>query len=237
MKKNVNVRTHSYFTVVQDSFKISQQIAGIFIYLGLYNHIAENEYDWTYPVSGIIIHTPAFTWSMITSSFLFLTVIIFIIPLMKNLTVDISTDTIWAMTLFMFIVNLLFHDYSLNGKFEPMSINAAMFVNVLLSSRLPDNYKVLLLLLCGISLFALFPIFIRAITKRYPKIELPLTILVCFCSLILNETWGYIVVVYIFITFVCPWLFVEIQKYKNEIRGPWDEAVINRSSSAEELAD
>jgi phosphatidylinositol N-acetylglucosaminyltransferase subunit C len=78
---------------------------------------------------------------------LFSLVLIGLTPILKNLTRDISDDTIWAFSLCMFICNLLFHDYGSNPTThtvfpDSLSINAAISASVLLSSRLESNLKV-----------------------------------------------------------------------------------------------
>jgi phosphatidylinositol glycan class C protein len=86
--------------------------------------------------------------------------------MLKTLTKDIASDSIWALTTLMLLANLAFHDYgstkSVSVEFpDSLSINAAIFASVLLASRLPLNLHVFALMSLSVQLFALFPIFSR----------------------------------------------------------------------------
>ena len=136
----------------------------------------------------------AIVFNPFSSVFLFVTVLLGLTPILKNLTKDISSDSIWFMTTLMFLANLLFHDYgssfsthtrfslsslSYLNKFSPkkhalfvrfpdsLSINAAICASVLLASRLSSNMAVFSLMLFAVQLFALFPILRRSIRVKY----------------------------------------------------------------------
>lgn len=104
-----------------------------------------------------------------------------------------------------------------------------MFASVLLASRLDTNYYVCLLMLTSVFLFALFPIFSRILSKRWEYYNTVLSVslnLVCF---VLNDWQSNILYIaaILFINVIGPFWLIKIQKYKNEIKGPWDEATIN----------
>jgi phosphatidylinositol N-acetylglucosaminyltransferase subunit C len=54
-------------------------------------------------------------WDDLKTSVVFLTFGLGMSPIMMTLTETISTDTIYAMTFFMLLANLLFHDYGTNA--------------------------------------------------------------------------------------------------------------------------
>jgi hypothetical protein len=109
-------------------------------------------------------------------------------PILRTLTLKTSDDTIYALTVCLFIVNMLSHDYSAGPRnvikyvfcrhhelFQIMvglipilfrfpgslSTNAAIFASVMLASRLQTNMGVFGLTAFAVEWFALFPIFRR----------------------------------------------------------------------------
>jgi len=54
-------------------------------------------------------------WDDVKTGGVFLTFGLGMSPIMMTLTESISTDTIYAMTFFMLLANLLFHDYGTNA--------------------------------------------------------------------------------------------------------------------------
>ena len=161
-------------------------------------------------------------------------------PILKNLTKDISTDSIWSLTMMMLAANLLFHNYSsspfAHTRFpDSISINASMFSSVLLASRLDSNPKVSLLMFSAVALFALLPIFRRAARRSSGKrgslsdtimaFLLSSIVVLLYLEFSFLGTMLYLVSIFT-ITFLCPWLLIKLQRYKSEIRGPWDEAQI-----------
>lgn len=159
-------------------------------------------------------------------------------PVLRTLTNSFSDDTITSCTALLLLLHLFFHDYGyVNGdakKFSaPVSLNAAIFASVLLASRVPSNLHVFGLISIAIELFALFPI-IRHYLRRYSLLYhytlttlLSLLTLILFAFMSLPAAIIYSITV-LFITVACPFWLVFIQKYKNEINGPWDEAVPQR---------
>lgn len=103
---------------------------------------------------------------MIKSGFLLLLMLFGLAPLLKTLTLDITLDSIWALTLGAFSVNAIFHDYSSANYTRiifpgSISTNAATFSSVLLASRLNSTLQVATLLSFATIWFALLPIFQR----------------------------------------------------------------------------
>jgi len=122
-------------------------------------------------------------------------------------------------------------------KFEaPISLNAAIFASVLLSSRLESDVHVFAILSFAIELFALFPIMCH-----YLKAQSTLLSIVMTTCLFVGTSYQLVqistligsvfILAILFITFACPYWLKWIQRYKNEIHGPWDEAVPTRSGA------
>ncbi|KAI8834975.1 phosphatidylinositol N-acetylglucosaminyltransferase subunit C [Chytriomyces cf. hyalinus JEL632] len=155
-------------------------------------------------------------------------------PILRTLTKDTSDDTIWALSSFLFAANLLFCDYSSNSLTtvrypDSFSINAAVFASVLLASRLNENAHVFSLMCFSIETFALFPILRRSLRALWKPNDVIMASLLACASLwsvsLVSASMAYVyAVTLVFVTFVCPLWFLGVQKYKDEIRGPWDEA-------------
>ncbi|QSZ32387.1 hypothetical protein DSL72_001961 [Monilinia vaccinii-corymbosi] len=130
-----------------------------------------------------------------------------------------------------------------------LSTNAALMASTVLASRLPSTGQVFSLTLFSIEVFGLFPVFRRYTRLHSLRGHLILTLLLVFgagggVGLVLPQSgrsawdWksGLIgVVLGTLITGLamggCSWWLIGLQKYKNEIHGPWDPArpVIRRA--------
>lgn len=108
-------------------------------------------------------------------------------PVLRTLTAATSSDSIWALSACLFLLNALLADYSTLkpvshsqerwgwyyvaprcqiliscGRLTSvLSMNAAISSSVVLASRLPDDLAVFSLVLFAVQLFALFPIMRR----------------------------------------------------------------------------
>lgn len=117
-----------------------------------------------------------------------------------------------------------------------LSLNAAMFAAVLLSSRLSSTIHVFIFIVLAIQLFALFPIMRDYVRVRSEYTHLWVTIILTIITVILLLlTSTLLAIVYIggmiFISFICPLWLMSAQKYKNEIQGPWDIATVAQFST------
>ncbi|CAJ0758175.1 16228_t:CDS:10 [Entrophospora sp. SA101] len=188
LEKNVNVRTYDYWTVVMESSAISQHISSIVIFIAVFKYLDLKMLS----SQSLIIIGSVFTfigyifwdksisktdpsyeykrWKTAKGAILFFATLLGLSPILKTLTIDTSEDTIWALTVILFLANMMFHDYGsenrTNIKFPgSLSTNAAIFASVLLASRLTLNSHVFGLMLFAVEWFALFPIF-----RRYIKV-------------------------------------------------------------------
>mmetsp|Transcript_60380 Transcript_60380/g.97839 ORF Transcript_60380/g.97839 Transcript_60380/m.97839 type:complete len:509 (+) Transcript_60380:16-1542(+) len=172
------------------------------------------------------------------SGLLFIFALSTLSPILRTLTQTISDDTLAAGSLLFLTVNLFCHDYRwVNGRgnqFEgSVSLNAAMFVSVMLASRASSNMHVALLMCSAVEVFALAPRVYRTVKLMSETAHVVLsTLLILLCFLVLSsirkifgQIFGFIA---FFITCICPLTFLYIQRYKNKINGPWDEAVPTR---------
>ena len=161
-------------------------------------------------------------------------------PILKSLTMSTSSDSIWALSSWLMILNIMTFDYGAGpeAKFPaPLSTNAALMASTVLASRLPSTTHVFSLTLFSIEVFGLFPVFRRHLRHHSWTGHLWLTtFLVILASGGLSMTisgggyWmGFAgVVMGGFVTAgslgMTSWWLIGLQRYKNEIHGPWDPA-------------
>ncbi|KAI1181306.1 phosphatidylinositol N-acetylglucosaminyltransferase-domain-containing protein [Nemania sp. FL0916] len=166
-------------------------------------------------------------------------------PILKSLTRSTSSDSIWAMSFWLLAINIFFYDYSggVGVKFPAsLSTNAALMASTVLASRLPSTGQVFSLTLFSIEVFGLFPVFRRYARHQSWKYHVVLSILLIIgagagVGMILGgekdtvSPWksgllGVLVAALIAIVAVggCSWWLISLQKYKNAINGPWDQA-------------
>ncbi|KLO20275.1 phosphatidylinositol N-acetylglucosaminyltransferase [Schizopora paradoxa] len=159
-------------------------------------------------------------------------------PVLRTLTASTSSDSIWALTSCLLGLNVLLGDYTpprdpkriRERLTSVLSMNAAMSGSVVLASRLQDDISVFALMLFSIQMFALFPILRTRILLTPPATRILLTITLTGLSVYLTCKVSTIVTcilicILVFVTFAAPAMLVWSQKYKNELRGPWDVAV------------
>ncbi|KAF9044706.1 phosphatidylinositol N-acetylglucosaminyltransferase [Hymenopellis radicata] len=159
-------------------------------------------------------------------------------PVLKTLTAATSSDSIWALSACLFILHALLADYGSTAPYahaqerltSVLSMNAAISSSVVLASRLQEDLAVFSLILFSVQVFALFPILRRRFQHSHLIARVFLTISLMAASLLLTVSLSRSVtllymLVFVFVTFVAPGALVWAQKYKNEIRGPWDVAV------------
>jgi phosphatidylinositol glycan class C protein len=161
-------------------------------------------------------------------------------PILKSLTKSTSSDSIWAMSCWLMIINVFFFDYGggVGVKFPAsLSTNAGLMASTVLASRLPSTQHVFSLTLFSIEVFGLFPVFRRHLRHVSWRGHLALT-----AFLVMGVGGGVAVVasgggwtaalagvvlgslLTAFAMGGCSWWLISLQKYKNEIHGPWDPA-------------
>ncbi|OAA46998.1 Phosphatidylinositol N-acetylglucosaminyltransferase [Metarhizium rileyi] len=166
-------------------------------------------------------------------------------PILRSLTESTSSDSIWAISFWLLALNIFFFDYSggVGAKFPAsLSTNAALMASTVLASRLPSTGQVFSLTLFSIEVFGLFPVFRRHIRHRSWRYHvLQTVVLVLGAGLSVGMVVGAVqagrwpwksgtvgmlfsVVIAALATGGCSWWLIGLQKYKNEIRGPWDPA-------------
>lgn len=118
-----------------------------------------------------------------------------------------------------------------------ISTNSALMASTVLASRLPSTMHVFSLTLFSIEVFGLFPIFRRQLrfTSWHGHLTLTIVLVIIACGAVFvtltgggRGAWIAGVILGGILTFlsmgICSWWLIGLQKYKNEIHGPWDPA-------------
>ncbi|XP_058466465.1 phosphatidylinositol N-acetylglucosaminyltransferase subunit C [Malaya genurostris] len=244
LKTNHNLETYTFYEAFAGASRLSQQITIVTTFLIVFHYLYTEAVSpqnilakaSIITIIGYFIYTGKnFRLNnAVEDSKTAMAVLVFgyiFSPLLHTLTDSVSTDTILSTTFVMLALHLIFFDYGISAAIvsKAISLNTAIFGSICLASRLSSSFHAFVLLEVAAVYFALGPILIARI------FSIPLllaTITVCFYFLFnisLTIFWIYICVLG-FINFCCPFLFVHLQKHKNNIHGPWDEAIVNDMS-------
>ncbi len=159
------------------------------------------------------------------SAIVFIITLLAISPILKTLTEDVSSDTIWTMAFFCFIVNVVFADYRRDiiwkGKdADAFALNAAVFASVILASRLPSNIHVFGITSFAVNWFGLLPIYTRSLKKFSPLLyhlifTIGFTTLTLYLVYDLDYFWfmSYCIS-YSVLSFVIPLIYNHLQRLK-----------------------
>lgn len=258
LSKNPNFTPYTYWGLVVSSCAVTQHIATIFTFLTVFVRLNEGLLDprllvW---ISVGVFLTGYATWELlecssnhntasmtnraktVKSSILVFLALMSLSPVLRTLTAATSSDSIWALSASLFILNALLADYT---GFRPeaqhrerltsvLSMNAAISSGVVLASRLPSDVCVFALTLFSVQTFALFPLLRRRLQSGPTGVHIIVTIALCgscvsFTAPVSSLAAYLVCGNFVFVTFVAPGVLVWAQRYKNEIRGTWDPAV------------
>lgn len=238
LKRNLNFKPVGLRTAIKASTRVSTQISITVIFWSVYLLLKNDVDDWKtiYGVFSLLIAVVyAFSEKfsslvqMMKNLSLFLTVGYGCTPVLKSLTDTISTDTIYAMSALLMLIHVTFHEYATDSVFVSpyLSLNAAVCGAVCLASRLQETKHAFVLLTFAVEVFVLFPELYK--TLNYTIVFFVLsTMTATACMLSISAASAVLFLsILLFVNILCPLCFVWAQKYKDNIYGPWDEAMIN----------
>ncbi|CAD5116890.1 DgyrCDS5734 [Dimorphilus gyrociliatus] len=252
LRKNLYIRDYEYWSVVAESGVVTQHISCVALFVVVFVYMDENRLSpetlfifslfcalLGYYMNNFMEQRNFRIWSRRTRWDDLKTVIIILAfsgglsPVLMTLTDTISTDTVYAMTAFMLLANILFHDYGANAAMvsDSLSFNAGIFASVCLASRLETTWHAFATVTLAIELFALWPVLRRKLKTHYQRSQVALPLLMgTVASMAIWSVSITCAIVFIsfqvFVSFACPAWLLNMQRFKNNIHGPWDEAVI-----------
>ncbi|XP_060534672.1 phosphatidylinositol N-acetylglucosaminyltransferase subunit C [Cylas formicarius] len=248
LRKNIDFKEVSFWEAVFGANLLLQEFCTVVLFFIIYFYIVNK---WTEPsvilnitscltLLGFLLYLLKFKGSIKQKLGHDLrTVLTFVVfgqlfsPVLHTLTDTISTDTIYTLTFLMMLIHLIFFDYGVSAAIvsKSLSLSAAIFPSICLASRLSSASEAFILMTVATKAFVLFPIL---------RIEFHNSILISIILLVINTyllfwisnlvTFLFIVAV-ILINVICPLLFVKYQKLKDNIYGPWDEAIVDDADS------
>lgn len=252
LKRNETVIQYSYFKLVKDFGLIVYHVNNLLLVIEIFAKIYYFNWDPIY-FTGICsaitlvafsiweLHLNNFTGyaanaSKLKSFVLIIFMILILSPVLKSLTRSTSSDSIWSISFLLTMANIIFHDYAFTTKvpqYKPIvSTNISLSNTLFLSSRLNSTLQVFCFIVLSIQLNILLPLFYFAIRQRLPdskyqailftsSLGLNYFFLFQFQNVSLLCLW---IFTQVFIALILPAYFIFLQKYKNELLGPWDIA-------------
>ena len=210
-------------------------VLGYFIWRRLNNQVIVKQYgDFKGPTNGRVPISQS--GSQIKSFLLVIFSIAVFSPVLMSLTGSTSSDSIWALSFILCIFNAICHDYAVDvtvTQYRPiLSTNISLTNALVLASRLRSTSQVFYFILFAVEVNILLPLFDFSIRKNkswfaYHKVLVACLLCVVYYMMIELVGWTILVLwlsAQAGIAFAIPSYFLFLQKYKNEIQGPWDTA-------------
>ncbi|KAL3702016.1 hypothetical protein R1sor_020038 [Riccia sorocarpa] len=292
MVENANVRKRSLLIVMRDSVAVSQHACVVGLVGTVWTHALNGHLGaWTLLQLDAVLLVLGFMTLIVTNENLrpaslgrhafdftmFVVGLYILAPIFQTLTRSFSSDSIWASTICLLLMHLVFHDYTYTTV-EPTSIeldeavtnlaspttprsradyelllqtkrkqrstpitfsanvslNASIIASVLIASRLSQSLLVFAVMLFSLEFFLLFPLVAHHMRRRFLHFHLAFSCVLIGITLFLIYNLNYLVftffvIVVFFITVISPYELIRIEKFKDEITGPWDEAKLSFS--------
>lgn len=255
LRRNVGIRQYRYWTVVREAGFVGQQLSCVTIFITLWLYMEQGLLSperllWTCLVGGLLGYGlyQALTIKLesgykirthvanLQSASIFLSFTFGFSPVLKTLTESVSTDTVYAMSAVMLLAHLVSFPYAKPSPPGSLSLNAALFASVCLASRLPGALHTFAMLTCALLVFALWPCLLQKLRENAPNQFTGLCVSVCIAGVggLGSQSPGGAVLLALAlgsVTLLCPLLLLRLQRHKENIHGPWDEAEIHEDLS------
>ncbi|GMM27346.1 phosphatidylinositol N-acetylglucosaminyltransferase [Martiniozyma asiatica (nom. inval.)] len=203
-----------------------------------FNYKSDYEYNFNNLESYLIELRAPSVLRTFKSSLLIIFYLLTLSPVLKSLTNSTSSDSIWALSAWLCLLNVLFNDFKIDFSQELKSHSSNLSKNIcvsnaiVLASRLQSNLSAFCFILFAIQVGGLFPEF-NNFTRRVGFKSFHIFQLISIVGLVLYALYflfgGKWFLVCFTIEFIVgvggPWWFMKLQKYKEELQGPWDPAV------------
>ena len=224
------------------SIVVVHPITVVCLFIMLYYHFIDENIHYThlYTLSSALFIGSALLaakgrrWQYIHVYVFFQAFLGTVAPILCTLTASISLDTLWAMSVAMLFIHLVFYGYNKQQEllYNAISLNTAIFAAVCLASTMATSRQGFVLVSLSAHLFALSGILLD---KHMHYLTVPLamaTFVLCLgVSYLAAVFYGAVVVA---VTTVCPLWLYHLQDLKNNIYGPWDEATVQSYVSEQE---
>lgn len=251
LRRNEGLHQYHYWTVVKESGIVGQQLSCVAIFITLWLYMEQGSLapqtllstSLLIALLGYGLHqllstkeepdcNPRTYLADLQSATIFLSFTFGFSPVLKTLTESVSTDTVYAMSAMMLLAHLMSFPYTQPSPPGSLSLNAALFASVCLASRLPGALHTFAMLSCALLVFALWPCLLQKMRERTPHHFSAVCLGVCLggvAGLGSQSPFGAVLLTMALssVTLACPLLLVRLQRQKDNISGPWDEAEIH----------
>ncbi|XP_077440191.1 phosphatidylinositol N-acetylglucosaminyltransferase subunit C [Vanacampus margaritifer] len=256
LRRNEGLRQYRFWAVVREAGLVGQQLSCVAIFITLWLYMEQGllspetllviSLASSLPCYGLYqalasqaepnLLQPRTRLADLQSGTIFLTFIFGFSPVLKTLTESVSTDTVYAMSAVMLLAHLVSFPYAHPSPPGSLSLNAALFASVCLASRLPGALHTFTMLSCALMVFALWPCLLRRVKDGAPRHFAAVCAGVCAMGVGgLASRWpggaAILALALASVILLCPWLLVRLQRHKDNIHGPWDEAEIREDLS------
>ncbi|KAM9385289.1 phosphatidylinositol N-acetylglucosaminyltransferase subunit C [Pholidichthys leucotaenia] len=255
LRRNEGIRQYRYWAVVKEAGFVGQQLSCVAIFITLWIYMEQGLLSpetllWTSLTCGVLgygLHQvlmshaepcsePRTYLADLQSTTIFLSFTFGFSPVLKTLTESVSTDTVYAMSAVMLLAHLVSFPYAQPSPPGSLSLNAALFASVCLASRLPGTMHTFAMLSCALLVFALWPCLLQKLRANAPSQFTGACVGVCVGGIggLGSQSLGGAVLLSLAlgcVTLLCPLLLVRLQRHKDNIQGPWDEAEIHEDLS------
>ncbi|XP_041648230.1 phosphatidylinositol N-acetylglucosaminyltransferase subunit C [Cheilinus undulatus] len=251
LRRNEGIRQYRYWAVVKEAGFVGQQLSCVAIFISLWLYMEQGLLPpetllWSSLLCALIgyglyqsltspLESGCKTRTRLAdlqSAAIFLSFTFGFSPVLKTLTESVSTDTVYAMSAVMLLAHLVSFPYAHPSPPGSLSLNAALFASVCLASRLPGALHTFAMLSCALEVFALWPCLLQRLREKKPAHFTAVCVGVCVGgvgSLGSQSPGGAVLLALALgsVTLLCPLLLVRLQRHKDNIQGPWDEAEIH----------
>lgn len=255
LRRNEGIRQYRYWAVAKEAGFVGQQLSCVAIFITLWLYMEQGLLSpetllWTSLLCALLgygLHQaltsqvelgcePRTRLADLQSATIFLSFTFGFSPVLKTLTESVSTDTVYAMSAVMLLAHLVSFPYAQPSPPGSLSLNAALFASVCLASRLPGALHTFAMLSCALLVFALWPCLLQRMRENAPRQFTGVCVGVCIGGVggLGSQSPGgamLLALALVSVTLLCPLLLVRLQRHKDNIQGPWDEAEIHEDLS------
>ncbi|XP_054646852.1 phosphatidylinositol N-acetylglucosaminyltransferase subunit C isoform X1 [Dunckerocampus dactyliophorus] len=253
LRRNEGIRQYQYWAVVREAALVGQQLSCVAIFITLWLYMEQGllsperllgtslasallGYGLYQVLTSQLECKTRTRLADLQSATIFLSFTFGFSPVLKTLTESVSTDTVYAMSAVMLLAHLVSFPYAHPSPPGSLSLNAALFASVCLASRLPGALHTFAMLSCALLIFALWPCLLMRMRDNAPCHFTSACAGVCVAGasgLALQSPGGAVLLALavLSVTLLCPALLLWLQRHKDNIHGPWDEAEIHEDLS------
>lgn len=241
LKRNTTVVRYSYRKLISDFTLIS--FYGTLLVLVCVNFVGIYTSLWAPFPPTLILSAFAFLGLIIVPSprgnsaaqvklyFIISVFLLLLSPVLRSLTESTSLDSIWALSSILCVLSVVTHDYALDPKlkYRPIFSTNLSFANgIMLALRLQLLLSAFCFLVFSMEVAILVPLFelrLRKSKKRFVVVAVAYAVTTALLAYVygVRVTSVYVLGVMFVLVFL-PCYYVFLQKYKNELQGPWDTA-------------